>query len=119
MTERTRQVVLGLAFWIVFAIPALICIAFQPVGILLYALGNDNIRAWVYRTGKAIDQFNNAAWFGGLPQETVSSHAGRWFIDTSGRPIPLKFRFVTWLTDLFEQDHVIKAIEEPFIGSDL
>jgi hypothetical protein len=112
MSARAKQVVIGLLFWIVFAIPAVLCLLLQPVGILLYALGNDNIRAWVYRTGKAIDQFNNAAWFGGDPKETISSHTGRYIL--SGKTLPWRFEFVAALTDLFEPAHCVNAVEEPF-----
>lgn len=120
MDIRVKQVALGFAFWFVFVIPGVLCLILQPVGIAVYALGNDNIRAWIYRTGKALDQFNNAAWFGGNPKETISSHTGRWYQAehrTNGAvplAIPLRFQFVKWLTDLFEIDHVLKAIEEPF-----
>jgi hypothetical protein len=112
MTVRTKQVLLALLFWFAFAPIAILGIVCLPVGVLLYALGNDNIRDWVYRCGKALDQFDNALIFGGLPQETISSHTGRWVV--SGRPMPFKFQFVYWLTDLFEEDHAVKAIEEPF-----
>lgn len=117
MTARTKQVILALLFWFAFAPIAILGIICMPIGVALYAFGNDNIRAWVYRCGKALDQFDNALIFGGLPQETISSHAGRWVL--SGQPIPWKFRFVIWLTDLFEDDHAIKAIEPPFVGQEL
>ena len=103
---------MGLIFWLVFAPFDLMCIVLQPLAILAYALGNDNIRAWVYRTGKALDQLNNAAWFGGLAQETISSHTGRYIL--SGRPLPWKFRAVHRLTSWFEQDHAVKAVEKQF-----
>jgi len=114
MSPRARQVAMGMIFWLAFAPAALLTILLQPLLILIYAVGNDHIRDWIYRTGKAIDQLDNASIFGGHPKETISSHTGRWLLDTSGRPIPLKFRFVNWLTNLFEKDHCIKAIEEPF-----
>ena len=117
MTPRTRQVVMGSLFWVVFALPAILAIALQPLGILLYALGNDNIRAWVYRTGRALDQLNNAAWFGGHAQETISSHTGRYL--RYGGKLPWRFRFVHWLTNWFETDHVVKAIEPMFRDTSL
>ena len=80
MSPRSRQVALGWLFWIAFAPLAILGILLQPIGILIYACGNDHIRAWVYRTGKALDQFDNALIFGGEPQETISSHCGRWGI---------------------------------------
>ena len=117
MSARARQVVLGCLFWIVFVIPAMVCAMLQPLGILVYACGNEHIRDWVYRTGKAMDQFNNAAWFGGLPEETISSHTGRYIL--SGQQLPLKFRFVNWLTNLFEKDHCVNAVEDAFKGEPL
>lgn len=88
-----------------------------PLGVLAYACGNENIRDWVYRCGKALDQFDNALVFGGLPQETISSHTGRWVL--SGQPIPWKFRFVIALTSVFEREHCLKAVEHPFVGAEL
>ncbi len=117
MTARTLQVFLGLLFWVAFGPLAIVGIICLPLGILCYSFGNDNIRAWVYRTGKALDQLDNALIFGGLSQETISSHCGRWVL--SGLPLPLKVRFVVALTNLFEEDHCIKAIEHPFIGMEL
>ena len=112
MSDRTKQVLLGLIFWVAFGPLAIVGIVCMPIGVLIYAVGNDHIRDWVYRCGKALDQFDNALIFGGLPQETISSHTGRWVV--SKQPLPLKFRFVYWLTNLFEQDHAVKAIEPPF-----
>lgn len=117
MSDRTKQVLLALLFWFAFGPIAILGIICLPIGVLLYACGNDNIRAWVYRCGKALDQFDNALIFGGLPQETISSHAGRWVL--SGKPLPRLIRFVVWLTNLFEADHAVKAIEPPFVGQDL
>jgi len=117
VSDRTRQVLLGMLFWMAFAPVAILTILLQPVLIIVYALGNDHIRAWVYRTGKAIDQLDNASIFGGDPKETISSHCGRWVV--SGLTLPLKVRFVVMLTNLFEQDHCVKAIEKPFINEPL
>jgi hypothetical protein len=117
MSPRTKQVLLALLFWFAFAPAAVLGILCLPIGVLAYALGNDNIRDWVYRCGKALDQFDNACFFGGLPQETISSHTGRYVL--SGQQMPLMFRFVRWLTNLFEQDHAVKAIEKPFVGEEL
>lgn len=117
MSPRAKQVALALLFWFAFGPAAILGILCLPIGILLYALGNENIRDWVYRCGKALDQFDNALVFGGLPQETISSHCGRWVL--SGQPLPLKVRFVVMLTNIFERDHCLKAIEPPFVGKDL
>ena len=113
MSKTIRTSLMGLIFWAVFAPFAILTIALQPLLILIYAFSpSDKIRDWVYRTGKAIDQLDNAALFAGNPKETISSHTGRWY--ASGREVPLKFKVVHWITNLFEKDHVIKAIEEPF-----
>lgn len=112
--SRLKASVVGLLFWLVFTVPALAALALQLVGIVVYVLtGSAFVRNWVYQTGKGIDGFNNAAWFAGSPKETISSHTGRWY--ASGRAdIPKRFRFVRWLTDLFERGHAVRAIEEPF-----
>ena len=117
MIARLRQAALGFLFWLAFGIPVLIALALLPVAIVAFACGAENIRPWVYRTGKALDQTVNAVLFGGHSKETVSSHTGRWIV--SGRPIPLQFRAVWMLTDLFEHDHAVKAIEEPFVNEPL
>lgn len=115
--EVLKQVAAGLAFWLIFGLLALGAIATIPVAIALFALNIGNLRDWVYRTGKALDEVGNAAWFGGLPQETISSHTGRYI--QSGKPLPFMFRLVVWVTDLFEKNHCVKAIEEPFLKEEL
>ena len=112
MSDRAKQVLLGLLFWLAFSVPVAIAIVLLPFAIAAFACGADNLRPWVYRVGKALDQTVNAALFGGHPKETVSSHTGRWY--TSNLNVPLKFRLVRLLTDFFEDRHCIKAIEEPF-----
>ena len=115
MKNQLRTALMALIFWLVFGIGVLATLVGQLFGIAVYALtGNEVVRAWVYRTGKGMDGVNNAAWFGGNAKEVISSHAGRWLRDTSGRPVPWRFRFVILITDLFEKNHTIKAIEEPF-----
>ncbi len=119
MATQFQTAALGFLFWLVFGTGTLITVLIgQPLGIIAYALtGSDGIRDWVYRTGKATDQLCNAAFFGGNPKETISSHAGRWVL--SGRDVPARFRLVRWITDKFEQNHVLFAIESPFMGEPL
>ena len=117
MTPRAKTVAVGVLFWFAFAPVAILGLLLLPVGILLYALGNDNIRERVFQVGRAADQFDNALLFGGLSQETISSHCGRWVL--SGQPLPLRVRLVVMLTDCFETDHCINAIQLPFIGQPL
>lgn len=110
---RLRIAILGMLFWIVFSCGVLLTLACQFCGIFKFLLtGSESERVWVTKTGKGTDALNNAAWFGGDQRETISSHTGRWV--ASGKPLPPKFRFVRWLTDLFEEDHAVKAIEAPF-----
>ena len=125
MTKIERASILGLLFWLVFGTGTLLVLVCQFVGIIVYlCTSNESIRAWVTRTGQGTDALNNAAWFSGDQRETISSHAGRWYQYVIDNPaedvkIPLRFRFVRWLTDKFEPGHVIKVIEEPFIGKPL
>jgi hypothetical protein len=115
--ERFRQAALGLLFWIVFSIPVLLSIVVLPLFILAFALGADGVRPWCFRVGKALDQTANAVLFGGHSKETVSSHTGRWIV--SGRNIPWQFAAVDLLTNIFERNHCVKAIEEPFVNEPL
>ena len=125
MNPRLRTALMAFIFWLVFGIGVVLTLALQLIGIILFAfIGDEDLRDWIYRTGKGTDGINNAAWFGGNPKETISSHTGRWYQHAVDNPadhveIPLRFRFVRWLTDHFEQGHVIKAIEKPFEGEPL
>lgn len=115
---RLKIAILGLLFLFVFGAGVMLTLIGQLVGIGVYLCnGSDVVRSWVTGTGQGIDGVNNAAWFGGDPRETISSHTGRWIIST--QPMPLKFRFVHWLTDLFETDHCVKAISSPFLKEPL
>lgn len=116
--NRLKITILGLLFWIVFTTSGILTFACQLCGIFKYLLtGSEAERAWVTSTGQGGDGLSNASWFDGDPRETISSHTGRWL--ASGQPVPPKFRFVAWLTNLFETDHVTKAISAPFINSKL
>jgi hypothetical protein len=117
VSDKIKQVALGFLFWIAFSIPVLLAIITLPFFILAFACGAENLRPWVYRVGKALDQTSNAALFGGNPKETVSSHAGRWIV--SGRNMPAWVPVVDRATGIFEDDHCVKAIEEPFLGESL
>lgn len=111
--DRLKLVILGLLFWLVFTPGAVLVCICQFCGIFKYLFtGSVREQVWVTSTGQGTDGLNNAGWFGGDPRETISSHTGRWIL--SGKPLPLKFRFVRWLTNKFEQDHCVKAIQEPF-----
>jgi hypothetical protein len=60
VTPRAKTVAVGALFWFAFAPVAILGLLLLPVGILLYALGNDNIRERVFQVGRAADQFDNA-----------------------------------------------------------
>lgn len=112
--NRLKVVLIGLLYWFVFGAGTLVTLVGQLLGIAVYGcFGSEAVRAWVYATGKGTDGINNAAWFGGNAKETISSHAGRWFV--SGRTdVPLRFRAVKWITDRFDSGHVTRSIEDPF-----
>jgi hypothetical protein len=114
--KRAKIALAGLIYWCAFTPFILLTLVAQLIGIAWYACtGNDAVRLWVYRTGKAGDQLCNASLFSGNPKETISSHAGRIYQRAEASPaddfpIPRWARVVKWLTDLAEPDHVIKAI---------
>lgn len=113
MKDRLKVVILGLMFWTVFSVSAILTIFGQFCGIFKYLFtGSEEERVWVTKTGQGTDALANASWFDGDPRETISSHTGRWI--ESGQPLPFKFKFVNWLTNLFEKDHPVKAIQDPF-----
>jgi hypothetical protein len=106
--------------WLAFTVPILPFLLFVlPIRIVRYAItGDPDHRAAVKLPGKALDQLCNAAYFSGHPKETISSHAGRWLTQSPG-DAPRWARVIAWLTDLFEDNHVFKAIEQPFLGQPL
>lgn len=137
MERRPLKKRLGESFaaalmWIVFGAMAVAFLVLMPLLILRYAVtGKPAHRDAVKLPGKSLDQFCNAAWFGGHPKETVSAHCGRYFEAKYGNPyeglqptdpstqIPAWAHLVRWVTDLAEKDHVLKAIEPPFRGMPL
>lgn len=100
---------------------ALAWVLVWPAIIYYVITGNDNIRDRIYGFGKAEDQATNAALFNGLPQETVSSHVGRIFQKRIAQDYdpPKWARAIKWITDLFEFEHVLQSVEEPFEGERL
>lgn len=116
---------LGVAFaaalmWVAFTVPMLpVLLALLPIMIVLYAItGKVSVRDRVKTIGKALDQLVNATYFSGHPKETISSHAGRWLTEAPERAPKWVF-VISWLTNLFEENHCIKAIEAPFVGMPL
>jgi hypothetical protein len=63
--------------------------------------------SWFRRRWIALDQAANVWFVNGLPDETLSSHAGRRIRD--GNP-PAWARFVCWLTNKIEKGHCDGAI---------
>ena len=120
MGRRLGEAFAAALMWLLFTIPMLpVLVVVLPLRILWYTLtGDATMREKVAIPGKALDQLVNATYFGGHPKETVSSHAGRWLTEAPDRA-PGWVRVIAWLTNLFEKDHVVKAIEEPFIGMPL
>lgn len=121
MRKRLGETVAATLMWLVFTLMALpvLLLAF-PFWIGRYAVtGRPEHRDAVKRPGKALDQVVNCAYFGGNPKETLSSHAGRWLFEKHGLPVPWWVEVVARITDVFEDQHVIKAIEKPFVGMPL
>lgn len=120
MTKRLGEALAATLMWLAFTAMALpvILLAF-PFWIVRYAVtGKPEHREAVKSHGKALDQLINSAVFGGNPKETLSSHAGRWLTEAPERA-PWWVTVVDRLTGIAEHDHVIKAIEAPFVGSPL
>ena len=112
MKKRLGKALVVLFMWTVFSAGAILVILAQLLLIGFWALtGNEYFYDWVKKTGKGTDAHNNGAWLGGNVKETISSHVGRWV--EQGNP-PLWARFINWLTGLVEENHCVKAIEEPF-----
>jgi len=112
---RLGKACAALLMLIVFGAGTVLALPLVLIAIAVYALtGSAWCEEYVGFRGKSFDQVCNAYWCGGHPKETISSHAGRWI--ASGLPLPLWVRVVRAVTDVFERDHCVKAIEEPFRG---
>lgn len=120
MGKRLGEALAATLMWLTFtamALPVLL-LAF-PFWILRYVVtGKPEHRDAIKLPGKALDQLCNCAYFGGHPKETISSHAGRWLSEAPDRA-PWWAKVVARLTDVFEENHVFKAIEQPFLGTPL
>jgi len=117
--KRLGEAFAALLMWAFFGAATMLLIAVFPLLILRYVLtGTAEARDAVKLPGKALDQVVNCAFFGGHPKETVSSHAGRWIFQ---RPddAPWWAHAVDRITGWFEEAHVIKAIEAPFLREPL
>jgi len=120
MKKRLGEAVAALLMWVFFGSAIVLLLAVFPLIILRYVVvGTESARNAVKLPGKALDQVVNCAFFGGHPKETISSHAGRWLFEQHGLPVPWWVDAVAKITGWFERDHVIKAIEEPFLGQPL
>lgn len=111
--KRLALFIAGSLMFIVFGIGTIVALPLIAIALVVYLItGSEWCAEYVGFRGKSLDQVCNAYWCGGHPKETVSSHAGRWIV--SGRPLPTWVRVVRVVTDVFEKDHCVKAIEEPF-----
>jgi hypothetical protein len=63
--------------------------------------------SWFKRRWVSVDQTLNVWVFNGLPDETISSHAGRRV--RNGSP-PTWARFVCWLCEWFDKGHCRESI---------
>ena len=125
MIYRLRIAFAALIMLVLF----LLVIAGGVIAVLVFivgyvATGSDWLRSRVTSFGQALDSAANVPFMDGHPKETVSSHAGRYFEAKygnayKGRPatqpalvIPWQAKFVRWLTDLAEPDHVLRAVED-------
>ncbi len=120
MKKRLGEAFAALLMWLPFGIGAMVLLVAFPLLILRYIVtGKPEHRDAVKLPGKALDQLCNVTYFGGHPKETISSHAGRWLFEQHGLPVPWWVEVVARITDVFEEQHVIKAIEGPFVGQPL
>lgn len=120
MKKRLGESVAALLMWAFFGSAIVLLLSAFPLLILRYVIvGTESARNAVKLPGKALDQVVNCAYFGGNPKETLSSHAGRWLFEQHSLPVPWWVGVVEKITGLFEKDHVIKAIEAPFLGQPL
>ena len=111
-----------LVLFLTIIIPAAIAVPFLLV-VYIFA-GSDWLRSRVTSFGQGLDGAANVVFLDGHPKETISSHVGRWYEKKygnayEGRPpsipdlvIPWRARFVKWLTDKGEPDHVYKSVEQ-------
>ena len=118
--KRLGEAIAALLMWAFFGAATLFLLVAFPLLIIRYIVtGKPGHRDAVKLPGKALDQVVNCAYFSGHPKETISSHAGRWLFEKHGLPVPWWAEVVARITDVFEEDHVIKAIEAPFLGQPL
>lgn len=125
MIYRLKIALLGLVMLVLF----LLVIAGGVIACLVFLLGyvltgSDWLRSRVTSFGRALDQGANVPFMDGHEKEPISSHVGRFYEAKYGnayksRPptipdlvIPWQAKFVRWLTDLAEVDHVYKSVED-------
>jgi len=65
---------------------------------------------FVYRFMKAMDIATNAGVFDGRSDETISSHAGRVWLD-KGQDSPVWVLIIRQMTEKWEENHIIESIE--------
>lgn len=119
LKKRLGEAVAVMLMGAFFGFMTLVFLAIMPLLVLRYIVtGTEAARDDVKSPGKALDQLVNAAFFRGHPKETLSSHAGRW-IFVRPNDAPWWAHVVEKVTGVFEHDHVLKAIEAPFLNEPL
>lgn len=126
MKKRFGICVAAIVMLVLFVIVIAVAVLCVPPLMLAYFIGGSE---WIYKRvgafGQGLDQAANVPFMDGHPKETISSHAGRYFEAVYGNPfkgrivpsnptvvIPWQAKFVKWLTDLAEKDHVLHAVEQ-------
>lgn len=125
MISRLKVALAALVMLVLFLLLILPAAFMVPFLLVVYVLtGSEWLRSHVTSFGQGLDGAANVVLMDGRPQETISSHAGRYYEAKfgnayEGRPpsipdlvIPWQARFVKWLTDLVEPDHVYKSVEQ-------
>lgn len=130
--KRVGLFLAGAFMLIVFGVGAVVSLPMFALALVWFLLtGSVAAEAFVGFRGRALDQLCNAVYFNGDPRETISSHCGRYYEAKYGNPykgrpathpdlvIPWSVQFVHRLTSLAEKDHVLRAVQAPFVGMPL
>lgn len=119
MKRRLGEAVAAMLMWCIFGAGVVLYLVVMPLLIIRYVIvGTESARNAVKLPGKALDQAFNCIYFHGHPKETLSSHAGRWLFEAPERA-PWWVPVVATVTAWFEENHVQKAVEAPFLGTPL
>lgn len=130
--KRIALFLAGSFMLIVFGTGVLVALPMFALALVWFLItGSVTAQEFVSFRGMSLDQVCNAVYLKGDPRETVSSHCGRFYEAKYGNPykrrpatnpdlvIPWRVQFVHRLTSLAEKDHVLKAVQAPFVGMPL